>query len=114
MLATALILALASLTSLSAHAEIQKQVIEIEGRKIPFISRDQDRLLIDEKCFSRPDKMKCQAYAALLKASQIKLKADADQGGANPGALLCHAMPKTEVVYSVDKNGDQNSFCEFP
>lgn len=65
--------------------------------------------LISKSCLSK----KCEATKVLKKISFKKIDSAKFSGGKNPGAVLCHELKNTQVVFLRDLNGNDNSFCMF-
>lgn len=68
---------------------------------------DSTGLLISKSC----EQKKCETTNALKTISFKKLTADKFSGGKNPGAVLCHELKSTQIVFLRDLKGNDNSFC---
>lgn len=73
--------------------------------KYRFQFDEETSLLISHDC-----QEKCQAYLSLQKITKLPVHRD---GGANPGGIICVEQLKGEIKTLNDKDGNQNSFCEF-
>lgn len=75
-----------------------------------FQRNDYSGLLISKIC----EKNNCAAKETLKTISFKNLRSDRLNGGKNPGAVLCHELENTQVIFLRDLKGNDNSFCMFP
>jgi putative hemolysin len=82
-------------------------VIHLKGKAIPLTSHPDERLVLNESCYSSKT---CQAWEVLAKVSAKSIPKT--RGGANPGAVLCK-MHEGEIHIEKDERGNERSFCVF-
>lgn len=94
---------------LSSSAQAVEEVWKLGSKFIPLSQNAEKQWLISLHC----EKKQCDAIKALKEIS-LKLLSPGDLiGGKNPGAVLCHKLPKAGVIFMYDLQGNQNSFCQF-
>lgn len=96
-----------------AHSETMVQeTFYFDGQPMQFLSIRSKRITISTGCMQKSGNFKCLAFDMLSRASVAGLDADLE-GGANLGAVICSQKLGGHVVYSEDRQGNQNSFCLF-
>lgn len=85
---------------------------EISNKKINFYNNEQLRVLSSEKCVLSKDGKSCKNFGFLKKVS-IKKLGEPEEGGANPGSLICEAQLNGKIVMGYDSSQNQISFCKI-
>ncbi len=98
------------LFSIGALAETQSLLVG--DKKVEFEKNDKLKLIISKSCLKAKSKFSCEAFLATQKASFNFIKKDL-KGGKNPGAQICRLQLKGSIVYGVDENHNENTFCVF-
>jgi hypothetical protein len=86
----------------------QNKIYFVKSKKEVFIAVPAKHLTISSSCLKKR-KFDCAAFYALKTVKPQPVQ----DGGAHPGALICQNLKQAEVVVGTDKDGNQNSFCQF-
>lgn len=85
------------------------EIWKMGNRYFQFSRNASTGLLVSKSC----EQKKCHAIKILKTLSFKKLSPNKFTDGKNPGAVLCHELKNTQVIFLRDLNGNDNSFCLF-
>jgi len=83
------------------------------GKRSEVLHFDAEHVQVSAGCASPTGELKCQAIDALRGGKTLQLGVGDFSGGANPGAIACKKMGRTNTTGRGPK-GDEDGFCEFP
>lgn len=92
-------------------AKDRKKIFTFANRKVAFIDLPGKSLLISADCLTKTKKIKCLAYDRLMKSKPGEINQRTID--MHPGAFICREKVKGKVIVGMDKDGNQNSFCQF-
>lgn len=88
-----------------------KSIFTIENKKVTFLEIEKENLTLSKNCQSGVG-LRCAAYTAFLRKSNVALTQEDLIGGKNPGSVKCRRLGGT-VVIGKDSRQNENSFCKF-
>ncbi len=110
-----IIYALSCLTALGAGAVSkldETSSFRIGDHWVVFLRNPAQHFTISATCSRKNGQLGCDAYAALKKVS-MKTLAGELAGGVEPGAVMCVKALAGKVVLGVDRQRNENSFCQL-
>ena len=82
------------------------------GRRADVLLFDAEHVHVSASCARPTGELQCQAMDALRGGKTIQLAGNELNGGANPGAIACRKMGRTNTTGRGP--GGEDGFCEFP
>ena len=82
------------------------------GKRADVLHFEAERVHISAGCAQPTGMLQCQAMDALRGGKTVQLGGNDFNGGANPGAIACRKMGRTNTTGRGPK-GDEDGFCEF-
>ncbi|OUS00194.1 hypothetical protein A9Q84_03145 [Halobacteriovorax marinus] len=102
-------LVLLSFSALGQSWQVKKYLFN----KQVVIFKERGDILISHHCFKTSSVPKCLAFSELSKISRVSIPANQLRGGIPSGVAICRYQLKGKVLISVDKNRNENGFCEL-